>query len=378
MEKETFWTLLGKYLNGEITEKERERFERLIQEDNMDLSYLIEVLEEQWEKPPGNNDLTDKRLNEKWDRLCIRMSEVWQEEQRNLDAVNHPVVRRHRKLLLFWSKMAAAILILVGVSYYFFQGKLLYKQGKEHEIVVENGHKEHIVLPDGTSVWLNAGSKLTYNDGFAKGNRKVSIEGEALFNVEKNPSIPFFVSTRNMTIKVLGTVFNVEAYPGDFDIQTTLISGRIQVSLSEEPGKKILLSPHEKLTVNAGEADSLKAEKRNRESKPGKDKLQAIPKPNRLKYQVQTLPVNPIDSVSYTETAWVHDRLAFVNESFGSVAKKLERKYDVRIIFEDNKLKNIVMSGIFKKEKIGEALQVLQMITRFNYRVEGDSVFIYK
>ncbi len=376
MEKETFWTLLGKYLDGEMTEEERKMFERLIREDKADLSYLIEVLEEQWERPPVSDELTDKRLNEKWDRLSARLLASEEDEKETPDAVIHPGVRRSRKVFLFWSKVAAAILMLLGLSYYFFQGKLLHKQGARHEIVVGNGHKKHITLPDGTRVWLNAGSKLTYNDGFARINRRISIEGEALFNVEKDPAIPFVVSTKNITIEVLGTVFNVEAYPEDFDIQTTLISGRIRVSLSEDSGKKILLSPHEKLTVNAQEGGSLKVKKMNNESESGKNKLRVIPKSNKLKYQVQMLPVNPVDSISYTETAWVRGQLAFVNESFGSVAKKLERKYDVQIIFEDKRLKNVLMSGVFKKETVEEALHVLQMITKFNYQVEGDSIYI--
>lgn len=372
MENEIFWILLGKYLSREITEKERKVFQRLIQEDNFDLSYLIESLEEQWRKWPVHHHSSEERLNKRWDHLSNRISDDGRETEENaLKSLAETDPERGRRWLPAGLKWAAIILLLFSLSYFIVRQSGPHKQVAQNEITVGHGGKKHIELPDGTSIWLNAGSKLTYDNNFAKNNRNVYLEGEALFDVEKNAELPFIVRTENILIKVLGTVFNVEAYPNEPNSQTTLISGKVQVSLNEEPGRTIVLSPHEKLTVNKNTIAKNTDTKRF-----GSHKLPVIPVANKLKYQVQTIPLNPIDSVSLTETAWVHGRLAFVHESFGEVAKQLERRYNVKITFEDKQLKTVMMSGIFKKETIDEALHVLQMITRFNYKINGDSMYI--
>ncbi|MGH2643728.1 MAG: FecR family protein, partial [Chitinophagaceae bacterium] len=162
------------------------------------------------------------------------------------------------------------------------------------------------------------------------------------------------------------------------DIQTTLISGKVQVSLNDDPGKKIILTPHEKLTVMNEQHTTIKAIDSSA-VKATKNSLPAIvPEANELKYQVQTLPVNPVDSTFFIETAWVDNKLAFVYEPFSEVAKMMERRYNVHIIFENNDLKKVVMSGVFDKETVKQALQVLQMITSFNYKETGDSIYLYK
>src|SRR5690606_11282503 len=118
------------------------------------------------------------------------------------------------------------------------------------EIVSERGMRKQIVLPDGTKVWLNADSRLSY-DGLMEctGPRNVRLEGEAYFDVVKNRNSPFIITSDKISIRVLGTAFNVKAYPDERETEATLISGEIELSVNERPGERILLKSNEKVAV---------------------------------------------------------------------------------------------------------------------------------
>jgi transmembrane sensor len=113
----------------------------------------------------------------------------------------------------------------------------------------KKGSKSHIVLPDGTNVWLNADSKIIYPGNFQGETREVSLVGEAFFDVVKNVNKPFIIHTGTMDVKVLGTAFNVRSYPGEMTTEASLLRGLIEVTLNGTEKKKILLKPNEKLTV---------------------------------------------------------------------------------------------------------------------------------
>lgn len=377
MEEKNLWILLGKHLNGEVTEKERQELQKLIQKNRDNLSYLIEFLEDQWKPDPPIKGIPENALlNERWDHLSERiLNETYSENEQ--DEIISPKSYSAR-ISPAWFKMAAAILLLMGGAYFLVQQLTPNHHLKQYEITAGSGVKKHIELPDGTGVWLNADSRLSYDNEFDSKNRAITIEGEAYFQVRKDAVIPFTVNAGGITIKVLGTVFNVSAYKNDPDIQTTLISGKVQVSINDDPGKRIVLTPHEKLTVMNDQHTAIKtidssAVKTTKHSLPA-----IVPEANELKYQVQTLPVNPVDSTFFTETAWVDNKLAFVYEPFSEVAKMMERRYNIHIIFKNNDLKKVVMSGVFDKETVKQAMQVLQMITPFNYKETGDSIYLYK
>ncbi|HVW61230.1 MAG TPA: FecR domain-containing protein [Puia sp.] len=232
------------------------------------------------------------------------------------------------------------------------------------------GATRQLVLSDGTRVWLNAGSKLTYPATFPNDRREVKLEGEAYFEVAKGSRAPFSVHAGKITVGVLGTSFNVKAYSGDKDIETTLITGKVQVTLDNEPEKPILLSPHEKLTI-VNEMESVPEER-----PAGKGGAALKMAYNALRYKVQALPRS--DSNNVIETAWLNNKLVVNDESFETVAHMLERKYDVSIHFEDERLMQEHISGVFEKESIEEVLHILKMTTGFNYKMEGKIIYIRK
>jgi ferric-dicitrate binding protein FerR (iron transport regulator) len=255
------------------------------------------------------------------------------------------------------SRMAAAIflgLIGIGISIISYNrwGRQSIGMVVKRTAEVGYGGKSMLVLADGTKVWLNAGSRLIYPASFTGKTREVQLEGEALFDVAQQAHQPFFVHTGKITVRVLGTRFDVKAYREDAQVSATLISGKIQVIMNEDPEKKILLSPHEKLTVMnvvgaAGKADE-----------PVKE--------NELRYQVQFL--------AQAETDWVNNKMVFNNESFDEVARQMERRYAVHIEFDNAMLRREHVSGIFEKESLSQALEILKMTTRFNYKIDSNVV----
>jgi ferric-dicitrate binding protein FerR (iron transport regulator) len=266
-----------------------------------------------------------------------------------------------RRRAILWMRrvgVAAALLILLagaGTEYYRW-GRQSAVAGVNKFLQVKYGGKSMLVLADGTKVWLNAGSRLVYPEAFTGKTREVQLEGEAFFDVAQRAHQPFFVHTGKITVRVLGTRFDVKAYREDAQVSATLISGKIQVILNEDPEKKILLSPHEKLTVVSG----------------GVEKNSAVAMQNELRYQVQFLPQTAHEAIP--ETAWVDNKLVFNNESFEEVARQLERRYAVRVEFGNELLKREHVSGIFEKENLQQTLEILRMTTKFNYKIDSNQV----
>lgn len=370
MEQRNLWTLLGKQLSGEISDNERSTLEKLIKEGGKDISYLIEFLEEEWKKESRHQSTDDSKAEEQWNRLATRLDYPSEAGTESRTAFSY----LRGRLLKPWYKVAACLLLLLCAAFYVQTRFVTRASTERHEIVVENGTRKQVELPDGTRVWLNSGSRLWYQGTLGPDNRTVWLEGEAFFKVVSDASNPFTVRAKNITVRVLGTNFNVKAYKDDPDIETTLISGKVQVLLNNDHDKKVLLSPHEKLTVISDNHGIGKVKKSA--DRPAARDLPVIPKANALKYQVQALPLNAADSTYFTETAWVRNELAFSYQPFSAVAKEMERRYNVHIYFENDSLKTVVMSGVFDKETIVEALDVLKLITRFNYRIDKDSIYL--
>jgi ferric-dicitrate binding protein FerR (iron transport regulator) len=230
------------------------------------------------------------------------------------------------------------------------------------EIVAPRGSKTHIVLADGTAIWLNAGSKLRYPQDFSLENREVFLAGEAYFKVPHNDEHSFIVHTPEATIRDLGTVFNVKAYTGSPVTEATLIEGAIEVSLEKKPDRKIRMSPGEKLVLH--------------------NKLAPVPAKQQPEAAVQLFEVSKIVPYAKTndivETAWVEDKLIFRNERFEDLAQMMERRYNISIVIKDQEIRDYQVTGIFRQENITEALKLLQVIVPFKYKMSNGQVIINK
>ncbi len=270
-----------------------------------------------------------------------------------------------RRLTPAW-QVAAAMLLLTGALGIWYGTKTGGSDSTNDykSIDVTYGRRAELLLSDGTSVLLNAGSRLKYPEAFSGSAREVILEGEGYFDVAQEADHPFLVHAGKITVKVLGTRFDIKAYKEDAESSTTLISGKVQVMLNDDPEKKIVLSSREKLTVVNGKTvfaeHSKPAAQANSTSR------------NALSYQVQLLPV--VDHDSLSETAWLVNKLVLNNQPFGEVARLLERKYDVRIAFSNEGLRQEHLSGVFEKETIEQVFDILRMTTRFTYTIKGKQI----
>jgi Fe2+-dicitrate sensor, membrane component len=274
--------------------------------------------------------------------------------------------------------IAASIILLIGVGYFFshtknFSGHFLAKKASVNEVIARLGTKSKIILPDGTTVLLNAGSKLTYNQDFMGAIREVDLEGEAFFNVVKDAAHPFIVHTSGINIKVLGTEFNVKSYAAEPTIEATLIRGLIEVERRNEPqSPKIILKPHEKLVFN--KQDNQVVTQTTIDTKNGGIQ----PETMHIRPQsviITALPHRPDSAL--VETDWVYNKLIFDGDSFEELARKIERWFNVHIVFKNDQVAKYKLHGVFENESIEQMLEALQLTVPFKYTRTENDIEIY-
>ncbi len=279
------------------------------------------------------------------------------------------------KIPVFRIAVAAMVIITLGLSVFFYSINTAHRprQIAFFECTTPQGSHTRLALTDGTVVYLNAGSKLTYPDRFEDDTREVTLDGEGYFNVAKDAKHPFIVKTSHLNIRVLGTVFNVKSYPDEGTIETTLISGSVIIEGNKKQGhltETIELSPHEKATY-IKKAGKIMLSDNEKKQLADKSVLDGSVSGIRQEKVIITSKVNT-DAV----IAWKNNSLLFDNESFESIALKLERRYGVTILFNDEKVKNYRYSGRFDEISIEKALEALNFASPFNYSITNDSIII--
>jgi transmembrane sensor len=369
MSQEKFWVLFSKKLSGEASDNELKDLEALVNQ-HPEWQYSIQNLEDLWKHRPSKDFVHEE------DAYLLHLHRM---NELNIPFGDYPeetLVTDIRKGRKKWYWAAAAIIIAVGLfAFNRFSGA--GKEDKEatvahvNEVSTRPGSKSMVKLPDGSVVWLNAGSKITYSKEFGKDTREVTLIGEGFFDVTKNKEKPFIIHTSSINIKVLGTAFNVKAYPEDKQTETSLIRGSIEVTIKNRPNDKIILSPSEKLIVENNEV--LKKEK-SKTGLSGVTPVQAVISPlvsiNKLKY-------SPVDS-TVAETSWINNKLIFREETFADLAVKMERWYDVKIEINEPSLKQARLNGIFESETISQALEALKISIPFQYEQTGNQIIIHR
>jgi transmembrane sensor len=373
MSKDRTWFLIGKKLAGEASAEELNELEDLLRSDP-DMHYALQNITDLWNLPtPASNDVDDA-----FNRHINKMKDAgvqWdQPEDDELPPVYILPEKRSRKSLLVIS-IAAAVLMAASILWYNSVTKkatssrpfVAGKAGEKIGASTPNGSKSTITLPDGSKVWLNAGSSLSYNKDFGDEIREVDLSGEAFFEVVPATStvtaqrIPFIIHTRHIDVRVLGTSFNVKSYPGDKKTETSLVHGKVEV-LILKPNKKIVLRPNEKLIVNNDDTTALLTGK-------------SVAADSASYYSVGNVSYVKADSI-LAETAWVQNKLVFDNESLLEIAQKLERWYNVEIKFCDEKIQAERASGTFENITIQDALALLREIAPFHYTMKGNKIII--
>lgn len=252
--------------------------------------------------------------------------------------------RRGFSLSALWRYAAVvAIIIAVGcISYW--QGEVNVKDTfADISVEAPLGSKTKLYLPDGTLVWLNAGSRMTYSQGFGVDNRKVELEGEGYFEVKRNEKIPFFVKTKDLQLQVLGTKFNFRDYPEDHEVVVSLLEGKVGLNNLLREEKEAVLSPDERAVLN---------------------------KANGL------LTVESVTASNASQ--WTDGYLFFDEELLPDIAKELERSYNVKIHIANDSLKTFRFYGNFvrREQNIQEVLEALASTEKMQYKIEERNITI--
>jgi len=355
MEDERFYWLIGRVNAGDITDDQLNELFGLIEQDP-ELRSVYEVLTLNPEIESAVEAVEAmKAYTVHYAKMQLAGHLDYVPSNQSTDQIEAP--KRNARLKM-WILPAIAASLVLGVLVFFFTPK----QDKHNAIVYSSkkGVKNKLVLPDGTKVWLNADSKLTLAKQFGNSaTREVNLSGEAYFEVAHDKKHPFIISANAIKVKVLGTVFNLKAYPEDKDTETTLIEGSVEVSIDGQSSSRITLKPGEKLKVHND-----------------KNTTTTTPKSMVKATTLLTKTSVPIENNKAIESLWTEDKLVFDGEPFENVANELGRWYNKNIIIEDEGLKYASFTATFENKSLTQVLTALQFTTKFRYRIVEDVVYI--
>lgn len=337
MNKKEDFDLIAAYLGNSLNEEEYTEFMRKLDSDQ-EFEKNFFQLKDVWDA--ANNVKIKSNDDYLWQRLHDRIA----------PGNTKPKEKKLKMIYFHFFKYAAVVLLLISLS---LAGYLYFRQQKTvqeiHYITtsVPTRQKGMVKLPDGSKVWLNSESALKYPSDFASRNREVFLNGEAFFEVTHDQQKPFIVKTSGINIKVLGTSFNVMSYEEDNLIETTVVSG--SVSISEMPDSKknnkaneIILKPDQQAIYNKQEAN---------------------------------INLTNVDAKLYT--TWKEGEYIFNNEMLVDIVKKIERWYEVKVIFRDESIKNYRLSGSFKdNETIIQILDMISLAAHVSYIIDDNNIIL--
>jgi ferric-dicitrate binding protein FerR (iron transport regulator) len=351
--------LLRKYRENSCTAEELARLKRYFADRKYE-SYIKRYLQQDLENFAIQQQLSQPDFSSMFKNIQSRIDD---------SQIVLPSVKKRRSPVLQILRIAAILipsLILGGVvSYYLFNRTPVTQPISYNEIRTPFGAQSEVVLPDGSIVWLNAGSTLRYMNVFNEDNRDISLTGEGYFKVAKNAALPFNVKTGDLNIRAVGTEFNVKSYDDEGIIETTLVEGKIMISQNKKLRKSIYLEPNQKAVyVKNNRKLTIEDLKAVRETKPEVLKLK-----KGIIYVAEK--VDPVPIVS-----WKEKRLILKGEELSNLLIKLERKYDVKFIFESESLKQFRFTGTLENETLTQVLDMIKLSAPIDYDLQGKTVII--
>jgi ferric-dicitrate binding protein FerR (iron transport regulator) len=241
-----------------------------------------------------------------------------------------------------WMRIAAAIVLPVAMVYGLYRYHAAGSGNQTDNVWVvsaEQGEKANITLPDGSRVWLNSASKLTYSNTFNQKDRLLQLDGEAYFEVTHDAKKAFIVQCMDIKTEVLGTTFGIKAYEEDSLIAVVLIEGKVQITL---PDKTMVMKPDERIVYDK----TLK--------------------------KLSSETVEPTDF-----TAWRENRLRFENEMLQDIATTISRIHNIDYVFEDESLKTIKFTGTIDNTSIESVLNSITLTSPVKCIIK-DSLIVFQ
>lgn len=300
----------------------------------------------QWLISSDNVEDKDASLENIWNTISGEADESTIKDLGLLHQKMDAGLRVKRINFSYIARIAVMIMIPVFCSYltYFLTQKYSIKNVNMVECFVPYGEKQLIILPDSSQVWVNSGSIIIYPEKFVGDTRTIYLNGEANFSVTKNPDKRFIVSTNNLNIEALGTIFNVRAYLDLPKITATLEEGKIKVETKTGPIQSMILKPNEQIIYD-----------------------------NKTQYLSKQI----VDAKRVA--MWKDGYLLFQESSFGDILHAIEKRYDVVIHFDAGKYEGRTFTVRFSPEEtLPETLDILKEIIRdFNYKIKNNTIYIY-
>lgn len=332
--KEYWDTLIIDLLSENISEENRQKVEQWKEASTQNLQYFNQM-KELWNSATVADPNLSFDYKKAYSLFIKRATEI----------KKTAVAKKERSIS--WHKIsivAAVIIPFILLSYYSYFQQI--PAGNTKLIVTEinspKGSKTQLKLADGTIVWLNSGSQIIYNDRFGKENRHLELIGEAYLNVAHNEQIPLILKARGVNIKVLGTKFNINAYPDTDDIKVSLFEGSVSMNINNTINSTIL--------------------------KPMQTGI----------YQTINQKISVKQGISNNTLRWMKNELIFSGETFAEIAHILERHFDVKISVKNKGLKERCFGGDFKNgESIDKILKIMAINGNFKYKINNKKIEIY-
>lgn len=334
MNDERFWLLLSRHLAGESSAEEEMELNGYL-EQSPEYKVRYDLTLKYWGK---NKQRSDTELREAYQK-------VWTKIKASSDTSARQKVRRISPVLrysvaaVFFLCLCAYLFSVVNDSSEWTHPSLSSKRNLK-------GEKSKFLLSDGSIVWLNGDSEIRFPAHFSTDRRDVYLEGEAFFEVAKNPDQPFVIHLHDGVVRVLGTSFNVKAFENDQFVETSVVTGKVAFipgveSESAVSADTVYLTPNQKVVYN-------------------KDLS-----------QVQQLETNSLE-----DRAWIDGKLVFRSNTFFEVAQVLERTYAKKIIFGEQSLQNCRLTGTFEGNSLEEVMSLLAETKDYEYSISDDEIFI--
>lgn len=359
--------LLESYIKGRLSPEENIQFFDLLS-DSTNADFFRELLMQNLYNSKITHEISgsDPDFSNIFNRIVKEIS-VKDSEAEELRSFKRKSIS---KRIIFNISAAAAVF-----AFAFFIGRLTIQNevGKTepsvsmYEVKAPFGSRSEIKLPDGTTVILNAGSLLSYRNDYNNSNRTVTLKGEAYFKVEKNESVPFVVNAGPLSIMALGTEFNVKAYDDEKSIETTLITGKVEITHqgSVDDTQVVDLNPNQKAIFVRTETGYLLENVRDLE----KNTIATVPT---ILPDILIAPQINIDQT----VAWTEGKLILRGESLDRLCVDLERKYDVTIIFREEEIKRFRFTGVLLDETLEQVLNVIKLTAPITYSLDGKTVYL--
>lgn len=315
MEKKEIYTieeLLPRYCDGDVTSEERLRVEKWMDESEEHRKIVRQIY----------------MIHLTSDTISV-MDRVHTDKA--LDKVNNRIRMQRMKVWLHYVEKVAAVLFLPLLGAYLFFPREAHKEARLLTVQTNPGMTTQVTLPDGSLVTLNSESSLTYPEFFDKDKRTVTLSGEAYFEVTKDPEHRFVVSAPHQTeVEVLGTSFNLEAFPQDSLISTTLQKGAVSFKYGE---KNVRIKPGEKIIYNR----------------------------IRNNYSKQ-------NTSGEVEASWKDGKLIFHDTPFPEVLRMLEKRYNVSFVVTKKKILKDSFTGRFSNQRLDRVLEVFKVSSKIKWR----------